>query len=131
VVVVAAGEPEVVDDGLEALRAPPDEAGVAVGDVDEGVDVDDGLEGLRAPPGVDPVWDEVFCVDVFGVGVPDVGRVVSAIKSSANPTGKPSRKPCVKNNRDHSRFHRRWTGQVRVAPLLPASNMMLAFPPPS
>jgi len=50
VVVVAAGEPEVVDDGLEALRAPPDEAGVAVGDVDEGVDVDDGLEGLRGRP---------------------------------------------------------------------------------
>jgi hypothetical protein len=32
---------------------------------------------------------------VVWVGVPDVGRVVSAMKSSANPTGKTSRKPCV------------------------------------
>ena len=127
-VVVAAGEPEVVDDGLEALRALPDEAGVAVVEVDDGVEVDGGLEALRAPPGDAGV--EPACVEVFWVGVPDVVRVVSAMKSSANPTGKTSRKPCVKNNRDHSRFHRRWTGQVLAAPLLPGSNALSAVPAP-
>jgi hypothetical protein len=101
---------------LEALRAPPDEAGVNVVEVDDGVD--DGLEVLRAPPGDPGV--EVFWGDVFWVGVPDVVRVVSAMKSSANPTGKTSRKPCVKNNRDHSRFHRRWTGKSSPHRVCPA-----------
>jgi hypothetical protein len=99
---VPAGEGAVVDDGLVVVDAA----------------VDDGLDVLRAPPG-DPVVEVV--VDGVWVGVPDVGRVVSAMKSSANPTGKTSRKPCVKNNRDHSRFHRRWTGQARAVPLLPGS----------
>jgi len=70
-----ADELAVVDDGLPVVG----DEGLAV--------VDDGLDVLRAPPGADG--------DVVWVGVPDVGRVVSAMKSSANPTGKTSRKPCV------------------------------------
>ena len=91
----------IVDDGVDAGEPPARRV------------VDDGVAGrrrcrldaLRRRPAM--LW-----VEVFWVGVPDVVRVVSAMKSSANPTGKTSRKPCVKNNRDHSRFHRRWTGQA-------------------
>jgi len=98
---VPAGEAAVVDDGLVVVDAA----------------VDDGLDVLRTPPG-DAVVEVV--VDGVWVGVPDVGRVVSAMKSSANPTGKTSRKPCVKNNRDHSRFHRRWTGKPAPCCFCPA-----------
>ena len=54
----------LVDDGLEALRALPDEAGVDVVEVDDGVEVDGGLEALRAPPGEAGV--EPACVRCFG-----------------------------------------------------------------
>jgi hypothetical protein len=103
------------DDVVEVDDLVEEGEDVAAG---EAAVVDDGLEVLRAPPGV--VVD-VFWVDVFWVEVPGVVRVVSAIKSSANPTGKTSRKPCVKNNRDHARFHRRWTGQAPGVPLLPGA----------
>ncbi|MGE0258526.1 MAG: hypothetical protein AB7H71_17615 [Alphaproteobacteria bacterium] len=94
-----------------------------VGDDDAGDDVAAGEDGLavvadaldvpRAPPaGAD--------VEVFWGEVPDVGFVVSAMKSSANPTGKTSRKPCVENNRDDFRFHPRWTGK----PSDPACNKL-------
>jgi hypothetical protein len=43
------------------------------------------LDALRAPLGEAGVD---VPVDVPWAGVPDVGRVVSAMKSSANPTGK-------------------------------------------
>jgi hypothetical protein len=58
-------------------------------EVDEAADedavADDALEVLRVPPadaGVVVVW----------VGLPGVGRVVSAMNSSANPAGNTSRR---------------------------------------